>query len=262
MSAAPPPDRPEDHRRSREAHEVPRTDPEASRAAVGAPRETPEAPRTAAGSPAPRHLPACLGPARYVRPGAGMDPRRRRLIRAFVRVAAERGYAETTITRVTEAAGVPEDAFHAQFTDLEDCFLAAFEHGTGLLLARMHTAHRAEPSWRDALRASLRVLFRAVAAEPAFARVAVIETSAAGPGVRRARLAIMANFRDFFSGPGMPPIPGMVRDALIGGIYTTVYTYVETDRTPELPELLPAMSFFVLLPFVSRDEAAEELLGH
>ncbi|MGI8330889.1 TetR/AcrR family transcriptional regulator [Actinomadura scrupuli] len=195
-------------------------------------------------------------------PGAGAAGRRRRLIGAFARVAAEHGYSRTTIAQVTEAAGVPEQAFYAHFGDLEDCFLAAYDHGAGILLARMHAARLAQPGWRDALRAGLRVLFEAMAAEPAFARIAVIETGSAGPRVRRARLSTMANFRGFFSGPDMPPIPGTVRDALIGGIYTTIYSYVESDRTAELPELLPAMSFFALLPFVSRDEAAEELLGH
>ena len=184
---------------------------------------------------------------------------RDRLINAFVRVAAEHGFAATTIAAVAAEADLPEQAFHEHFTDLEDCFLAAYRHGCDVLYERVGNAYRAEPSWHDAVRAGLRVMFDALAAAPAFTRVSVVEATAAGPRVRRARVRMMMGYRAFLTCPGKPGIPDAVRDAIIGGIYGTIYDYVDAGRTAELPELLPAMTCFTLLPYTDIEQALREL---
>ncbi|MEU5884651.1 TetR/AcrR family transcriptional regulator [Spirillospora sp. NPDC047279] len=185
--------------------------------------------------------------------------RRTRLIGAFVRVAAERGFARTTAADVAAEARLPEQEFHACFSDMEDCFLAAYEHGCGVLYARVEDAYRAAPSWHDGIRAGLRVMLEALAGDPALTRLSVMEATAAGPRVRRARFRVMAGYRAFLACPGRPGIPDAVRDAIIGGIYGTIYDYVDTGRTAELPDLLPAMTCFTLLPYTDIDDALKEL---
>src|SRR5690606_6312736 len=97
---------------------------------------------------------SALDPDRAIKPGRhGLSPetvagiQRERLIDAFVQVVAERGFAHTTISRVTEAAGVTKKTFYAHFSDLDDCFLAAYRRGMDILLARMTEAYEAEASW-------------------------------------------------------------------------------------------------------------------
>jgi AcrR family transcriptional regulator len=165
---------------------------------------------------------------------------------ALVAVVAERGYPRTTVEEVAARAGLTAGDFHACFGDLEECFLAAYEHGTGVLLARTEAAYQAESTWPDAVRAGLRAALELAAAEPAFARMSVIDASMPGPRVRRARLAFLARFRAFLSGPGIPRIPDEIRNAIIGGVYTMVYNHVECDRTAELPALADPLTDFLL----------------
>ncbi|MCW2941972.1 MAG: HTH-type transcriptional repressor Bm3R1 [Actinomycetia bacterium] len=221
--------------------------------------EDPELP-VLPGSPIAGNLQHALKAGRHgLPPDAVAANQRERLINAFARVAAENGYAHTTISQVTDTAGVSKKTFYVHFPSLEECFLAAYEHGSKLLLAQMFRAYNAETDWRDAVREALRTLFRVLAAEPAFARISVIETSAAGHKVRSARIRVTAGYRDFLIGPAMPRVPGVIRDSIIGGIYSTIYSYIEMGRTADLPELVPAMTYFALLPFLDRDEAAKEL---
>ncbi|MCO5994195.1 TetR/AcrR family transcriptional regulator [Actinoallomurus rhizosphaericola] len=172
--------------------------------------------------------------------------RRARLMDALVTVVAERGYPRTTVEEVAARAGLPADAFHACFGGIEECFLAAYERGTRLLLARTEAAYRAESSWPAAVRAGLRAALELAAAEPAFARMCVIDASMAGARAHRARVAFLARFRSFLGGPGIPRIPDEIRNAIIGGVYTMVYNHVECDRTAELPELADPLTDFLL----------------
>src|SRR5690606_9379847 len=184
---------------------------------------------------------------------------RERLIDAFVQVVSERGFAHTTIGRVTEAAGVTKKTFYAHFTDLDDCFLAAYRRGMDILLARMTEAYEAAPTWPDGVHAALRTLLGVLAREPRFARAALVEVNAAGPRVRRARVDTLIRFRAFFAAPSAASLPVAVVDAIVGGIYGTICIRTETGRPEELPSLLPSLTYFALLPVVGREEAAPYL---
>ena len=71
------------------------------------------------------------------RPGPSQ---RERLREAMVRVAAEKGYAATTVTEVVEAAGVSSATFYELFDDKEACFLEAFAAVNDVIVA--HVARR------------------------------------------------------------------------------------------------------------------------
>jgi AcrR family transcriptional regulator len=197
-----------------------------------------------ASPPPPGPALRCLHPGTGARDSMGYD--RARLVDALVTVVAEVGYPRTTAARVAAAAGLPMSAFHAHFADLDECFLAAYQAGTRALLTQAEAAYRAAPSWPAAVRAGLRTALELTAAEPAFARMALIDVSMAGAGVQRARLDFLARFRSFLRGPGIPHTPEGIGEAIIGGVYTTVYTYVESDRTAELPDLVDPLTDFLL----------------
>ncbi|MFI6520069.1 hypothetical protein ACIBF1_31250 [Spirillospora sp. NPDC050679] len=181
-----------------------------------------------------------------VSPEGAAAARRARLLTAFVRTVAARGYERTTPAAVTAAARLPDDCFREHFADMDACFLAAYLHHTGLLRARMEAAYRAERSWPDAFAAALGTALRTVAAAPEAARVCVVETSAAGPRVRRARARFLMGLRPLLGGPDAAPVPEVVRDSVIGGLYGTVYAHTAAGRAAELPAQLPAMARFAL----------------
>ncbi|MGI5323446.1 TetR/AcrR family transcriptional regulator [Actinomadura nitritigenes] len=209
---------------------------------------------------------SALDPGRAIKPGRhGLSPetvagiQRERLIDAFVQVVSERGFAHTTIGRVTEGAGVTKKTFYTHFTDLDDCFLAAYQRGMDILLRRMTEAYEAAPSWPDGIRAALRRMLAILAAEPRFARASLVEVNAAGPQVRQARIDNLARFRGFFEDPSLPSVPVAVIDAIVGGIYSAIHVQMETGEAEELPSLLPALTYFVLLPLIGREAASPYL---
>ena len=207
-------------------------------------------------------------PERAIKPGRhGLSAaevaeiQRERILDAFVAVTAEEGYSALTISKITDAAGVTKKAFYVYFTDIEDCFLAAYEYGTGKVMVLMSQAYDAAPTWVEGIRAGLRVLLKVLAAEQPFARTAVVEVFAGGPRLRAARNTFLEGFRAFFTDEryGLPAAPKTVIDAVVGGIHDTLYLNIEEGRTGELPELLPSLTYFALLPLIGRDEALEQL---
>ncbi|MFI0370220.1 TetR/AcrR family transcriptional regulator [Actinomadura sp. 1N219] len=209
---------------------------------------------------------SALDPGRAIKPGRhGLSPetvagiQRERLIDAFVHVVSEHGFAHTTISRVTEGAGVTKKTFYAHFTDLDECFLAAYRRGMDILLGRMTEAYEAAPSWPDGIHAALRTMLTALAQEPRFARASLVESNAAGPQVRQARIDTLNRFRAFFSGPLPAPIPVAVADAIVGGIYSAIHVQMETGEADELPSLLPSLTYFALMPLIGREAASPYL---
>ena len=213
---------------------------------------------------------SALDPGRAIKPGRhGLSPetvagiQRERLIDAFVQVVSERGFGHTTISRVTEAAGVTKKTFYAHFPDLDACFLAAYQRGMDILLGRMTEAYEAAPSWPDGIHAALRAMLALLAREPRFARASLVEVNAAGPQVRQAHIDNLARFRAFFAAPpGSPspqPVPVAVVDAIVGGIHSAIHVQMETGDATELPSLLPSLTYFALLPLVGRDAASPYL---
>jgi AcrR family transcriptional regulator len=210
---------------------------------------------------------------RAIKPGRhGLPPemvasiQRGRLIDAFILVTAEDGFPQVTISRVTDAAGVTKKAFYVHFASLDDCFLAAYEYGSAMLLALMSQAYNAAPTWSDGIRAGLRILLKVLASETPFAKASVVEINAAGPRVREVRSRYLQGFRTFFAqsdDTGRPAIPvsvvDAVVDAVVGGIYSAIYIRVEAGRTDELLDLLPSLTYFALLPILGREEAEQHL---
>ncbi len=191
--------------------------------------------------------------------GSMSNDERTRLLHAFAIVASGQGYRATTIGQVTELAGVRENVFHRHFADLEDCFAAAYEQISQILLTQMQTAMRAEPTLRDGMRSALRTALTGLAAAPGYARMALIDAPAAGPRLRQARLNVIGRFRDAFAELCFPHLPREVQEAFVNGVHRMVSLYVETGRTRELPELLPELTYFTLLPITDPLDAATEL---
>jgi AcrR family transcriptional regulator len=135
-------------------------------------------------------------PRRLPRGTHGLDPalvaasQRTRLLEATGRAVADKGYAATTIEDIVRGAGVSKKTFYEHFTDKLDCFLAAYEAASDELLEHVRRAQDAAEEWLARTRAGIHAYLRWLAAEPALARVFLIEVAAAGPEAleRRERL--------------------------------------------------------------------------
>jgi AcrR family transcriptional regulator len=185
---------------------------------------------------------------------------RDRLIDAMARTVAEKGYVGTSLGDVCAAAGVSTRAYYQHFPDKETCFLAAFELGVELLQKSVAVAYGQPGRWPERMRRGLGTLLHILAAEPAFASLAVVEVLAAGPKALAGRRQLLASYLDFFGAAprraGQPEVPRVAVEAVIAGVYGVIFDHVSTGRAAELPGRLPELTYVVLAPFVGPKAAA------
>jgi AcrR family transcriptional regulator len=178
----------------------------------------------------------------------------------MAQTVAKRGFA-ATVTEVCRAAKVSTRAYYEHFADKEECFMATFDCGVKLLQGAMSAAYAQPGSWPIRMRRGLEMLLALLTAEPAFANLAIVEMLAAGPRGRERIRALLQYYQQFFADaprePGQPRVPLTVVEAAVSGVFGLLFTYVSTQRTRELPGLLPEVTYFVLVPFIGPRAAAE-----
>jgi AcrR family transcriptional regulator len=178
---------------------------------------------------------------------------RDRLVDAMARTVAAKGFG-VPLTEVCTAAGVSTRAFYEHFADKAACFMATFECGAQLLMRSVSAAYAVPDRWPVQIRRGLEVMLHLLAAEPAFARLAMVESLAAGPRGRERMRQILDEFRAFLDDaprrPDQPRVPALVGEAIVAGVFGLLFNYVSDRRTSELPGLLPEITYFVLVPFI------------
>src|SRR2546423_5483593 len=122
---------------------------------------------------------------------------RGRIFRAMAETMARKGYAARSVSEVLRAAGVSRETFYEQFSSKEECFIAAFEAAVQSVLGAVRDA----PGTQDGaplerFERGLRAYLDALAGDPAFARVLLIEVYAAGPVALERRAALQRGFVD------------------------------------------------------------------
>jgi AcrR family transcriptional regulator len=188
--------------------------------------------------------------ARRLRPGPGV-PRedvernqRERLYGAMVVVATTIGYGRTRVSDLIEVAGVSRATFYRYFDNKEECFLATLDELVAAALAATARPVRDEVSWEERARRGVGIFTKLVVAQPASARMCLVEAYAVGPAaVERVEVA-MAGFEQLLayvfeqlSDEGVMP-PELIA-ALIGGMRKVVHSRLHRRTERELIDLLP-----------------------
>jgi AcrR family transcriptional regulator len=114
---------------------------------------------------------------------------RERLIAAARDVFARRGFAAAGIDEIVADARVSRSSFYSFFANKEQCLLAVFEEGTRRIGGALLEAAAQPLDPPDRIRAEIAVLAEQFAADPAMARVLLIESVGATPDLERARAA-------------------------------------------------------------------------
>jgi AcrR family transcriptional regulator len=189
---------------------------------------------------------------------------RERLLEATMRVVAAKGYAATTVADLTREAGISRTTFYALFADKEACFLAAYDNAVDGLVRRISVAYEGEERWPDRARAGLATLLEALAADPAQARLALVDVAAAGPAAQRRLRAAVQRLTPFFDegrdfAPGGRALPANVPRMAAGAVVGLIVDELVAGRTDELPSLLSDLLFATLVPYLGPDAAAREV---
>jgi AcrR family transcriptional regulator len=169
---------------------------------------------------------------------------RERLLDAIANVVAQKGYAATRVVDITDYAGVSRKTFYELFTDKEACFLAAYDAITALLMDKLARAlQAAEDTWEAKVHALLGEFLGFLAAEPAFARMCIVEVLGSGPrGLARRDAAIEAFFPIVDQVPRKQAgsetwLPKVTPVFITGGILEVVYAAIRRGETESLPDL-------------------------
>jgi AcrR family transcriptional regulator len=185
---------------------------------------------------------------------------RTRLLEAVGRAVAERGYAAATIDDVVRGAGVSKKTFYEHFTDKQDCFLAAYEAASEELLARVREAHAGQDDWLERTRAGVRAYLRWLAAEPALARVFLIEVAAAGPQALERREALRDRYAELMRERGRearPRLPIEVFHAVVAAVDDVVVRHIREHGAADLPALEPVLVYLQTALLTGPQAAAE-----
>jgi AcrR family transcriptional regulator len=196
---------------------------------------------------------AGAGAAGRYRPGDQAE----RIIAATIEEVAEKGYPALTIGEIVARAGVSLSTFYEHFDGKEDAVAAALDAGQARLFATTLPAYRRAKEWPGAVRAAFEAMFDFLAAEPAFARAAMVEVYAAGGRALDQRDRTIAGLERFLD-PGFERSPGTPRlaaEAIGGAAYELLYEGIRRGGPESLPALAPFATYLALAPFLGAEEA-------
>ncbi len=123
------------------------------------------------------------------------------------------------------------------------------------------TAYAATPhGWERAVQAAISALFEFLVDQPAQTSACVVGEQGAGRDALARRDQLIDRFaallRPGFDAAARPP-PPVVAEAIGGGIYELVRSYVLERRLDRLPEAIPDATIVALSPFLGPADALE-----
>lgn len=168
-----------------------------------------------------------------------MQSQRMRLLRGMAEAVGERGYVRTSVADVLRRARVSRETFYEHFRDKEDCFLAAYDTGVGLLQHAMESEGAGAPAGStERFETALGAYLDALAADPVFARTFLVEIYAVGPEAMSRRDALRAGFVDLVAeGLGAAEDDRFACEAFVAAVSALVTERVAAGRAAELPAL-------------------------
>jgi len=186
---------------------------------------------------------------------------RERILDTVANLVAANGYSGVTVEDITKGAAISQTAFYEHFEDKEDAFLVTYEVGHVKCLGAVERAYLAEDTWQQGVRAGIAALLEFLASEPAFARLALIDTLTASRRSAKRSDAGMTSFARMLAPAddagaehvGASPV---TVEAIAAGIFELCLDHALRDRIEDLPELTGFATYFALAPFIGDEEAA------
>jgi AcrR family transcriptional regulator len=191
------------------------------------------------------------------------SPERERIVEALIEIAAERGYAETTIELILDRAGLDRPAFDRYFRGKYDCFLSAWQEINEGCMREMLEAFNSQEDWPDRLRAVACEIVDNLRHDPNRASFAV-EVLSAGDAARARRdmtMRVIASLIDAGRNEMDDPeaVPHTTAEALAGSAYGQVYAKVVRGEADELPALVPQLMSAAVMPYLGVEAGLAEL---
>ncbi len=195
-----------------------------------------------------------------------VENQRARLLVGIVRAISKRGYNQTTITQIAEAAAVSRHTFYDNFQNKEQGFLAAYDHAYEDVSSAMQSAAEPFDDWHEQVKAALAALLEFFAAEPDLARFFWLEPIGGGATIADRYREVMHSLAEQLTAnrpaiTNAPPLSAIAEEAIVGGVVALIAKQISAGRPERLPDLLPDLLELILAPYLGSAEA-ERHAGH
>jgi AcrR family transcriptional regulator len=187
------------------------------------------------------------------------EDKRARVLGSVVHLTLDEGYAGLTDPQIAQFAGVSTEAFHRQFANKEECFLAVIDEFVSETLEAVSPAMASADSWEQAVYNTMAAFVEHLAAHQALLRIAFIDLFEVGPGMIGRMTRAVADFTAMLTqrGPEAHRGPLVAQEAVTGAVWGIISTYVGNDRLARLPSLVDHLAFTVLAPYVGARAAID-----
>ena len=180
-----------------------------------------------------------------------------RIFGAVAATVAEKGYPAMTLDDIVKSAGASLTTFYQHFDGKEQAFLAAYDSAMAQAEAAALPPLRWSRSWPQGVRAALEAYLSFWAAEPQWARIAMVDVLTAGqPGLEH-RDRSLGVFEEILR-PGAtlaPEASPLAVEAIGGAVHALIYEQIQRRGAEHLLQILPAVTFVALTPFTGPQEA-------
>jgi AcrR family transcriptional regulator len=177
------------------------------------------------------------------------DNQRQRLMGAMAEAVARHGYEQVKTAELAALAGVSKSTLYQHFGSKQDCFVATFEETISQGARWIGEAYGWGEGLEERLAGGLESFAAILAAEPAAARLVLIDSLAlgeAGVGPReRAAERFEAMIAEGFASEGTP-ITALQARAIVAGIRRVAYRALRKGKPESLRRQVPALAAWAL----------------
>ena len=193
-----------------------------------------------------------------------VEIQRSRLLAAAVKAVDELGYADTTVSDVTNRARVSRRTFYELFSNREECLIAVLEDVVALIAGEVSRAGVEGLAWRERVRMGLWAILSFLDREPVLARVCVIQALRGGPEVLARRDEILAGLAAVVDegrneGARGEQCTPLTAEGVVGAAFAIVYARLLRGEREPLTGLLGELMGMIVLPYKGAAAARREL---
>src|SRR5262249_26024522 len=154
---------------------------------------------------------------------------------------------------------VGRESFYELFDDKLECMLVAHAMLIDDLDEAVRSAYAQPGPWPDRFRRALGAALEGFAADPEASRFALVELVPAGTASRERFRLVFARFvellEDGIGTDGPRPDLAQASDLAVSAALARIYEEIQRGRTAQLPQLLPTLTFELLVPYVGEEVA-------
>lgn len=196
---------------------------------------------------------------------------RARLLNAAIGLLAEHRYDVVSVAMISSRAGVSRRTYYEVFDNREECLVAILRDAEARAQRALLEAGAAHGPWQERLRDGLWGILRLLDAEPALARVCLVESQRAAGEVSVERRRILARFAAAIDegarqgGGRAVAVSALTAEALVGAVVAVLAARLgdcqgaANGRAPELCKLLGELMAMIVLPYLGAGAARREL---